>query len=88
MDDTFPTITEQLTETESALARFRRTLRRSDQQVMDGMFEKARRHAKAISLSDSLLPFESILLAIVLEQAKELAVLRQEADVLLHRSSE
>ncbi len=88
MDNSFPTITEQLTETESALERFRRALRRSDQQVMDGMFEKARLHAKAISLSNSLLPFESILLSIVLEQAKELAVLRQEADVLLRRSAE
>jgi len=88
MGRTLPTITQQLSDTEAALSRFRRTLRRSDQYILDGLFAAARRHSAAISQTDALLPFEAALLAIVLEQAKELSVLRQEVDVLKGRSFE
>ena len=37
-------------------------------------------HITAISLADSLLPFETILLAVMLEQAKEIAALRHELE--------
>jgi hypothetical protein len=82
MGRTLPTITQQLTATEAALSRFRRALRKSDQYILDGLFASARRHTAAISQTDALLPFEAALLAIVLEQAKEIAVLRQKLDVL------
>jgi hypothetical protein len=88
MGRTLPTITQQLIDTEAALARFRRTLRRSDQYVLDGLFAGARRHTAAISQTDALLPFEAALLAILLEQAKELAVLRQELQVLKDRGAD
>lgn len=80
MGRTVTTLTQQIAETESMLAGFRRTLRRSDQYLLDGLFASARRHTAAISQSDALLPFETVLLAMLLEQAKELAVLRQEMD--------
>jgi hypothetical protein len=80
MGRTLPTITQQLAETESLLTGFRRTLRRSDQYVLDGLLAAARRHISAISQTDALLPFESALLAILLEQAKQIAILRQEMD--------
>jgi hypothetical protein len=57
-------------------------LRKGDQYILDGLFAAARRHTAAISQTDALLPFEAALLAIVLEQAKEIAVLRQRLDVL------
>lgn len=82
MGRTLPTLTQQLTETEAALARFRRTLRKSDQYIFDGLFAAARRHTAAISQTDALLPFEAALLAILLEQAREIAILRQKVDVL------
>ena len=82
MGRTVITITQQLTETETMLSPFRRTLRRSDQYVFDGLFAAARRHISAIGQAESLLPFESALLAILLEQAKEIAVLRQELEQL------
>jgi len=82
MGRTLPTITQQLTETEAALARFRRTLRKSDQYIFDGLFAAARRHTAAISQTDALLPFEAALLAILLEQAKEISILRQKVDAL------
>jgi len=80
MGRTLPTITQQIAETESMLRGFRRTLRRGDQYILDGLFASARCHIAAISQADALLPFETILLAMLLEQAKELAVVRQELD--------
>jgi len=82
MGRTLPTITQQISDTEAALARFRRTLRKSDQYILDGMFAAARRHTAAISHTDALLPFEAALLAILLEQAREIATLRQQVEQL------
>jgi hypothetical protein len=84
MGRTLPTITQQLSDTEAALARFRRSLRKSDQYILDGLFASARRHTAAISQTDMLLPFEAALLAILLEQAREIAILNQKVDVLTH----
>lgn len=86
MGRTLPTLTQQLTDTEAALARFRRTLRKSDQYIFDGLFAAARRHTAAISQAESLLPFEAALLAILLEQAREIAILRQKVDLLTNGS--
>ena len=77
MGRTLPTITQQLADTEAMLTGFRRTLRRSDQIVLDGMFAAARQHAAAIGQAETLLPFEMALLAMLLEQAKAIALLQQ-----------
>ena len=82
MGRTVITINQQLTETEGMLSPFRRTLRRGDQYIFDGLFAAARRHIAAIGQAESLLPFETALLAMLLEQAKEIAVLRQELEQL------
>lgn len=86
MGRTLPTLTQQLTDTEAALVRFRRTLRKSDQYIFDGLFAAALRHTAAISQTDALLPFEAALLAILLEQAREIAILRQKVDLLTNGS--
>ena len=86
MGRTLITITQQLNETESMLSPFRRTLRRSDQYVFDGLFAAARRHIAAIGQSESLLPFESALLAMLLEQSKEIAVLEQKLEELIAKN--
>lgn len=82
MGRTVSTITQYLNETETMLSSFRRTLRKSDQYIFDGIFASARKHIAAISQSESLLPFEMVLLAILLEQAKELAALQHEIEQL------
>lgn len=87
MGRTVVTITQQLTETEGLLSPFRRTLRRGDQYIFDGLFAAARRHIAAIGQAESLLPFETALLAMLLEQAKEIAVLRQELEQLRTKCS-
>lgn len=84
MGRTITTITQYLNETEATLSSFRRTLRKSDQYIFDGIFAAARKHTAAISQSDALLPFEMVLLAILLEQAKEIAALQHEIEQLRH----
>jgi len=86
MGKTAITITQQLNETEAMLAPFRRTLRRSDQYVFDGVMAAARRHIAAIGEVESLLPFQIALLAMLLEQAKEIAVLQQKLDEMKKRN--
>jgi hypothetical protein len=86
MGRTVTTNTQQLNETESLLSPFRRTLRRSDQYVFDGLFASARRHIAAIGQAESLLPFESALLAMLLEQSKEIAVLHQKLEELMAKN--
>lgn len=87
MGRTLITITQLLNETEANLSAFRRTLRRSDQYVFDGLFAAARRHIAAIGQAESLLPFESALLAMLLEQSKEIAVLEQKVEELIKKNS-
>ena len=86
MGRTVITITQQLNETESMLSPFRRVLRRSDQYVFDGLFAAARRHIAAIGQAESLLPFESAMLAMLLEQSKEIAVLQQKLEELMAKN--
>jgi hypothetical protein len=87
MGRTVTTITQQLNETEAMLSRFRRMLRRSDQYVLDGLFAQARMHIAAIGQTESLLPFEAALLAMLLEQAKQVALLEHEIDMLKVKQS-
>ena len=85
MGRTLVTITQLLNETEANLSAFRRTLRRSDQYIFDGLFAAARRHIAAIGQAESLLPFESALLAMLLEQSKEIAILEQKIEELIKK---
>ena len=82
MGRTLPTLTQALNEAEAMLARFRRALRKHDQYIFDGLFASARLHITAISQTDSLLPFEGALLAMLLEQSKEIALLKNEIEQL------
>lgn len=85
MGRTQPTISQQLSETEAMLARFRRMLRKEDQYVLDGLFAQARLHIAAIGETQSLLPFEAALLAMLLEQAKDIQLLKHEIAMLQQR---
>lgn len=77
MGRTLATINQIITSEETALADFRRTLRREDQRVFDILFAAARKHTAAISQANHVLPFEAIMLAMLLEQAREVERLKQ-----------
>jgi hypothetical protein len=62
--------------------KFRRALRREDQQVLDRLFDRARIHVQAGSYASRPWPLETILISILLEQEKGLANLRVELEAL------
>ena len=62
--------------------KFRRALRKEDQQVLDQLFEKARLHAEAGANASRPWPFETILISMLLEQEKALGELRSKIEIL------
>ena len=76
MGRTLPSITQSLSEEQAAFNRFRRALRRSDQLALDELFVAARQHMAAAAYAANLLPMETFLLAMLLEEHKEVIRLR------------
>jgi hypothetical protein len=62
---------------QEAFARFRRALRKQDQEVLDDLFNAASQHALAAALADRTHPIENMLLCMLLEQRKEVNRLRE-----------
>jgi hypothetical protein len=62
--------------------KFRRGLRKEDQQFLDRLFEEARLHVQAGVYASRPWPFETILLSILLEHEKALVELRSRLKVL------
>ena len=82
MGNVTPTITDLLHTEEANLAKFRRALRREDQLVFDDLFVAAYKHRAAASYAGHLLPFETFLLAMQIEDHKEVMSLRRELENL------
>lgn len=80
MGRTIKTTTQLLLQEQSNFNNFKRALRKQDQQLFEALFVYARQHTAAISLADHALPFESILLAMMLEQEREIQKLKQLID--------
>lgn len=85
MGRTLPSITQSLSEEQAAYNRFRRALRRSDQLALDELFVAARQHLAAAAYSANLLPMETFLLAMLLEEHKEVIRLRNQVESLQGR---
>ncbi|NMB62532.1 MAG: hypothetical protein GYA18_09365 [Chloroflexi bacterium] len=77
MGRTMPSANQYLIQEQDAFGQFRRALRRSDQLVLDALFAAARKHAAAIGYASHALPFEAALLAMLLEEHKEVLRLQQ-----------
>jgi cell division protein FtsB len=75
MGKTIPTTTDLIREMESILAKFRQVLHPTQRAHLDALIVKAKQHTAAISQANHLLPFESIQLAMLLEQEIENAQL-------------
>ena len=85
MGRTLPSITQSLSEEQAAFNRFRRALRRSDQLALDELFVAARQHLAAAAYAANLLPMETFLLAMLLEEHKEVIRLRGQVERLQSR---
>jgi len=77
MGRTLPSITQAFIQEEGAFSRFRRALRRSDQIVLDDLFASARQHLAAAAYATHALPFETMLLSMLLEEHKKVSRLEQ-----------
>ena len=77
MGRTLPSITMSFMQEQAAFSRFRRALRRSDQLALDDLFASARKHLAAAAYAAHALPMETFLLAMLLEEHKEVMRLRQ-----------
>jgi hypothetical protein len=65
--------------------KFRRGLRKGDQEFLDRLFEEARLHVQAGVYASRPWPFETILISILLEHEKALVELRSRIKVLEER---
>lgn len=82
MGRTLPSATQLMLQEEAALARFRRALRRSDQLAFDDLFTAAQKHVSAAAYAAHALPFETFLMAMLLEEHKEVMRLRNIVEAL------
>ena len=70
MGRTLPSITQAFLHEQQSLAKFRRALRRADQRALDDLLAASRHHLAAAAYASHLLPFEVMLLAMLLEEHK------------------
>lgn len=82
MGRTLPSITMAFLQEQQSFSRFRRALRRSDQQALDDLFAAAHKHLAAAAYASHALPFETFLLAMLLEEHKEVLRLRRMVEEL------
>lgn len=76
MGRTIPSITLAFLEEQDSLKRFRRALRKADQQALDDLLAAARQHLAPAGYAAYPLPLETFLLAMLLEEHKEVMRLR------------
>lgn len=68
--------------------KFRRGLRKEDQQFLDRLFEEARLHVQAGVYASRPWPFETILISILLEHEKALVELKSKIRILEEKKKE
>lgn len=83
MGRTTPTITDIFLQEQESFSRFRRALRRRDQIALDDLFVSARQHLAAAGYAAHALPFETLLLCMLLEEHKETMRLRELVNKLI-----
>jgi hypothetical protein len=82
MGRTLPSVTQAFLIEQQNFSQFRRALRRSDQLALDELFAWARNHVAAAAYAANALPMETMLLAMLLEEHKEVMRLRNEIERL------
>ena len=70
MGRTVPTFTNIIDSELASWSKFRRGLRKEDQELFDDLFRAAKRHLAENFYAMRTIPFESIVMSIVLEQRK------------------
>jgi hypothetical protein len=82
MDRLLPSLMQTSSQELESVSRFRRALRRSDQVVLDDLFASIQKYQAAAANAVNTLPVENLLLAMLLEEHKEVARLRIKLEAL------
>ncbi len=85
MGRTVPTMTQVIQSEEDGWAPFRRALRSQDRPALDRLFAAARHYSAAASYVARPVPFDAILLSMLLEAMKAIQRLEDEVDALRSR---
>jgi len=88
MGRTLPSITQSFLAEQESLSRFRRALRREDQLALDDLLAAARHHLAAAAYASHLLPFETLLLAMLVEEHKRVLDLQQQLEAWIAAAQE
>lgn len=82
MGRTLPSVTQAFLLEQQNFSQFKRALRRSDQIALEDLFAAARNHVAAAAYAANALPMETMLLAMLLEEHKEVIRLRSAVERL------
>jgi len=82
MGRTVPTFTQVIQKEIESWSKFRRGLRKEDQELFDEMFRAPRIHLAASTYTMRVIPFESVAMAIMLEQRKKIVELKKRLEKL------
>ena len=82
MGRTIATFHQLIEQTQARFAKFRRALRREDQQVFDELFARVKYYAASGSFEAAWEPLEVIFLAMLVGQQKQLAALSKRLEIL------
>lgn len=77
MGRTVPTFNMSLDREIAAWKQYRRALRREDQGAFDRLFAHARQHMAEAAAAARPVPFDAVVLSILLEQQKQIAALEK-----------
>jgi len=80
MGRTVPTFTNIIDSELAGWAKFRRGLPLEDQEVFDEVFRAAKRHLATNFYAMRAIPFESIIMSMVIEQGKAIRELRRQLE--------
>lgn len=87
MGRTLPSFMQVILNEQASLAKFRRALRVEDQIALDDLFRFAHYHVAAAAYASHTLPFEVMLLAMLLEEHKLILHLQKESKRLESRGN-
>ena len=88
MGRTLPSFMQVILAEQASLAKFRRALRREDQEAFDDLFRMGHYHSAESAYASHALPFEVMLLAMLLEEHKLVLRLQKQIERTEESSSE
>jgi len=82
MGRTMPSASQVINQAEQSFAKFRGALRKEDQRALDELFVFSHKHVAEIAYAANPLPFEMMMLSMLVEEHKVVMQLRERLDAL------